>query len=282
MEVMMWKCARLLCLLVLSGCVSEVERAGRPATVESLIIAASPSLSAALTELGNAYETMHPDVRVKLYFDSGLDLRRTIAGMENSMKGRYFIERGPIHLVAPGGDELIDRLEQKSYVLPGARQPYVEERLVLIVPEALADAPSSFDDLRSGRFRVAIADPVRTQTGRMTKGLLSAMDLSRPLTGKLDVASDPHGVLDHLLNGEADVGIALVHDAVRERQRVRIAAISDAQGYTPIVHSMAMERFCGNRALCADFLRFIQSEAAQTALRRLGFTTPPGLDRPRS
>ncbi len=53
-----------------------------------------------------------PACRCRLYFDSGLDLRQTIAGMENSMVGQYFIGSGPINLIAPGGDELISRLEQ--------------------------------------------------------------------------------------------------------------------------------------------------------------------------
>ena len=45
-------------------------------------------------QLSTGFERSHPDVRVKLYFDSGLDIRRTIAGMENSMVGQYFIGKG--------------------------------------------------------------------------------------------------------------------------------------------------------------------------------------------
>jgi molybdate transport system substrate-binding protein len=91
-----------------------------------------------------AYEVAHPDVQVKLYFDSGLDLRRMIAGMENSPTGQYFIGTGPIHLIAPGGDELITRLQQKYYVLPGSKRPYATVSLMMIVPESLVEAPVSF------------------------------------------------------------------------------------------------------------------------------------------
>ena len=81
--------------------------------MEQLVIATSPSMRIPVEALGRQFEQTHPDVRVRLYFDSGLDIRRTIAGMENSPIGQYFIGSGPIHLVAPGGDELITRLEVK-------------------------------------------------------------------------------------------------------------------------------------------------------------------------
>jgi molybdate transport system substrate-binding protein len=46
---------------------------------------------------------------------------------------------------------------------------------------------------------------------------------------------------------------------------------------SPIVHSMAMERYCPNRRLCEEFLNFIQSPEAQAELRRLGFASPASL-----
>ena len=267
-------CRRLL----LAGCLAALLAAYDEGRAErALVIAASPSLAEALKALGKAYEATHPDVRVQLYFDAGLDLRRTIAAMENNPRGEYFIGKGPIHLIAPGGDELIDRLEQKYYVLPGTRRAYLEERLVLIVPESLVEAPTSFDALREGRLRVAVSDPERTQTGRMTAGLLKALGLSEVLKGRLDVASDGRGVLDHLLSGQADVGVALVREAVQDRQRVRIVAVAEPRGYQPVLHSMAMERYCPDRALCADFLNFLQSPDARSALKELGYgsVVPP-------
>ena len=71
---------------------------------EQLVIATSPSMRVPVEALGRQFEKMHPEIKVRLYFDSGLDLRRTIAGMENNPRGQYFIGSGPLHLVAPGGD----------------------------------------------------------------------------------------------------------------------------------------------------------------------------------
>ena len=242
---------------------------------ESLVIAASPSLREPIEALGRAYEQKRQDIRVKVYFDSGLDLRRTIAAMEHSMVGQFFIGTGPIHLVAPGGDELIDRLEQKYYVLRGTRRSYLVEPLVMVVPVSQVDAPASLEALKKGAVqRVAVADFQQTQVGKATAGLFQALGLSEIFAGRLDVAADAEGVIDHVVSGQADVGILFGAQAIRQKNRVRIVAVAPETGYRPIVHSMAMERYCPNRGLCENFLSFIQTPEAQAVLRQLGYGVP--------
>jgi molybdate transport system substrate-binding protein len=242
---------------------------------EPLVIAASPSMAVPLEAIGQAFEKTHPDVKVRIYFDSSLDLRRTIAAVENNSTGKYFIGTGPIHLVAPGGDELITRLEQKYYVLPGTRRAYAAVPLVMVVPESLVEAPTSFEALAQGqKIRVAVADPILTTLGQRTKQLFEALGLLGSLKGRMDVGSDTRSVLDHVLSGQADVGIVFGPDAAKESERVRVVAVSDSRIVRPTVHSMAMERYCPNRHLCEEFLDFTQSPDAQALLARLGYVAP--------
>ena len=266
---MMW--SRLVSLSVL--CLGlEISPA---VATEQLVIATSPSMRIPVEALGRQFEKSHPEIRVRLFFDSGLDIRRTIAAMENSPIGQYFIGSGPIHLVAPGGDELITRLEWRYYVLPGTKRPYAEVPLVMIVPEALVDAPTSFEALgKDDTLRIAVGDPELTPLGQKTRELLIRLGVWGHVGHRLDKASDTRSVFDHLLNGEADVGIVFGPDAVQESQRIRIVAVSE-RGIIPLaIHSMAMERYCPNRALCEEFLGFIQSPEAQKELQRLGYAAP--------
>jgi molybdate transport system substrate-binding protein len=251
---------------------------GSAAASEPLVVAASPSLAQPLEGLARAFEASHPDVKVRLYFDSGLDLRRTIAAIENHPTGQYFIGSGPIHLIAPGGDELITRLEQKQYVLPQTRRPYATVSLVLVVPESLVDAPSSFEALaQDTRIRAAVADPRLTVVGQKTNELLKALGIAEAMKSRLDVATDAHAVLDHVLNGQADVGIIFGPDAYDSRGRVRVVAVASEQAIRPIIHSLAMERYCPNRPLCEEFLAFSQSPEARSILKGLGYGSPnPG------
>jgi molybdate transport system substrate-binding protein len=234
-----------------------------------LVIATSPAVAEAMTQLGRAFETSHPDVRVQLSVDTSLDLRRTIAGMEN--RGKAFIGSGPIHLVAPGGDEVITRMEQKYYLLPEAKALYATERLVLVAPESLSEAPESFEALvNMPSVRIAIAD-LKTRLGVETDRLLSALGLKSAEGKRIDLANDQAGILDHVLSGQADVGVMFGQDAVRFQQRARIVATAPTGLYKPISHSISMERYCPDRLLCEEFLRFVTSPEGQSVLKRLGY-----------
>ena len=266
----MHMCRLMLCWIILNGVLVHVAFASEP-----LVIAVSPSLATPLEALSRAFEASHQDVKVRLYFDSGLDLRRTIAAMENHPTGQYFIGSGPIHIIAPGGDELITRLEEKYYVLPQTRRPYATVSLVLVVPESLVDAPSSFEALAQDiRLRVAVADPMLTVVGQKTNELLKTLGVEEALKDRVDVATDASAVLDHVLNGQADVGIIFGPDAYDKRERVRVVAVASEQAVRPIVHSLAMERYCPDRLLCEEFLAFSQSPEARSILQGLGYGLP--------
>lgn len=257
-----------VCLLMGVGVRPDEARASEP-----LVIAASPSLKGVLEQLATGFERAHPDVRVKLHFNTGLAMRQGIAGMQNSMVGRYFIEKGPIHLVAPGGDELIARLEMKYYVLPGTTRSYAKDQLVVVVPESLVEAPESLEALSRSTARLAIAEPGRTILGKQTQQALRTLGLADSFAGRLDEATDSHGVVDHVLGGQADAGIVFGHEAVKEQNRLRVVAVIK-EGYQPEIHSMAMERYCPNRRLCEEFLAYLQSTDAQSAVRRAGYGLP--------
>jgi molybdate transport system substrate-binding protein len=240
----------------------------------TLVIAASPSLAVPVETLSRRFEATHPDVRVRIYFDSGLALRQTIATMEN--RGRYFIGTGPIHLLAPGGDELIARLQHRYYVLPGTAVAYASVPLVLVVPESLVEAPASLEDaLRDPRIRVAVADPSLTVLGEKTARVLRAKGFSAAASSRLDIAADANGVVDHLLNGQADVAIIFGPDAAGRNQQVRVIEEVRDQAMAATVHSMAMERSCPDRMLCQEFLSFIHTAESQALLRALGYGPPP-------
>ncbi len=239
-----------------------------------LVIATSPSVKDVVAALGEAFEQLHPDVRVQVAVDTSLDLRRTISSMEN--RGKAFIGSGPIHLVAPGGDELITRLEQKYYVLPGAKALYATERLVLVAPESLSEAPESFEELVDKDVRIAVADRT-TRLGVETDRLLAGLRLKDK---QLDRASDQAGILDHVLSGQADLGIVFGHEAAKVQERVRVVAEAPASLYKPVPHSLAMERYCPDRSLCEEFLRFVTSPEGQSAVKRLGYGPGKEPDRP--
>ena len=243
---------------------------------ETFLIAGSPSIGDLLKALGTAFEAKHPELKVQIHQASGLELRQMIATMENRDRNKYYIGSGPIHIVAPGGDELITRLAWRYYVLSQSRTPYSTESLVLVVPESLVDAPSSFEALaKDNRIRIAVADPKLTVLGQKTEEFLRALAGGRTTwADRLDVAADAKGVLDHLLYGQADVAIVFGPDAAREAKRVRVTAMAPEDFDRPVTHSMVIERFCPNRGLCEEFLAFVRTPEAETIIKEMGYGIP--------
>jgi molybdate transport system substrate-binding protein len=247
---------------------------------ESLVVAASPSLAAPLGALAHAFEAQHPGVKVLLHYASGLELRQMIAGMQNKHGNKHFIGSGSIHIISSVGEELITRLETKQYVFPGSKTPYATASLVLVVPESLVEAPASFDALaKKTDIRIAVADPALTLLGQKTADLLRALGGPDVWKERLDVAVDAKSVLDHVMNGQADAAIMYGPDALREASRVRVAAMVPEELNQPVTYSMAMERFCPDRALCGKFLAFARSPEAEGILKALGYGIPSGEQR---
>lgn len=262
---------RQLCIgIVLIGAAEAVSAAF---AMEQLVIAASPSVKVPLEALAHAFEERHPEVRVRIRYDSGLGLRQSIAAIQSS--GRYFIGSGPVHLIAPASNELLDRLERRSYILPGTRTAYASVPLVLVVPESFVDAPRSFAALAEDRTRrLSIADPDVSELGLRTQSFLQATGLFGDFSDRLDMSQDAKGVIDHVLNGAADAGLVFASDAAREPLRIRIVARSTDEVHRPIVYSVAMDRYCANRSLCQAFLAFTQTAEAETTLKPLGYGLP--------
>jgi molybdate transport system substrate-binding protein len=239
------------------------------------VIAASPSVKVPLEAIGKAFEAKHPGIKVRLHVEPALDLRQTIAGMENNLKVDIHRGRGVIHLIAPGGDELLTRLDSKNYIRPGSRRVYAMEPLVLVVPESVVEAPASFEALaQDARLRIVIADPAVTTLGQKSRALLMALGLWQTVNGRLDVAGDARGVIDHLTRGQADVGILFGTEAVREWEHVRVAARANHRAGEAIAHSLAMEYECPDRTLAQRFIEFTQGAEAQAVLRSLGYLSP--------
>ena len=160
-------------------------------------------------------------------------------------------------------------------MLPDSKRPYALDQLVVVVPESLVEAPDSLEAISRGTVRLAVADPSRTRLGTQTGEMLRALGLNESLKGRLDLATDSRGVIDHVLGGQADAGIIYGQEAVKQQERLRVVSIVE-KGYTPTVHSMAMERYCPNRPLCEEFLTFIQSVEGQAIVRQAGYAVFAG------
>lgn len=247
-----------------------------PAATRTLVVAASPTVVEPIRALGEAFEVVQPGTSVQIVVLPGLDLRRTIAAVENHPALDLGLPRGPMHLVAPGGDELLTRLAHRGYIFPNSKRAYATVPLALVVPESLAEAPESFEALRQApTLRIAVADPQLTTIGQRAHVLLAGLGGVEAFRSRMDISPDVDGVLDHLLSGQADVAIISGPQAYRQRERVRVVAVGSDAGRPSTVHSLAMLRSCPDRPLAEAFVRFTQGADARRIVTGLGYGLPP-------
>lgn len=241
---------------------------------DTLVIATSPSVQRAVKALAREFETTRRGVKVLLYVDSALDLHRTVASTENR-DHTYVIGRGPIHLLAPGGDEVIAQLERKGYILPTTRTPYAAVSLALVVPATAPNVPRSFDEMARGACpRLTVADPERSVLGEMTAKLLKGLDLQEKLKYRVNVAADVRGVVDYLISGATDCAVLFSPEVFEHPDKLRVAAIAPRGMVLPILHSMAIQHYSPDRLLAEQFLSFIRTREARMTLAGLGYQAP--------
>ncbi len=246
-----------------------------PAATRALVIAASPTVVEPIRALGEAFEVLQPGVSVQVIVLPVLDLRRTIAAVENHPALEMGMPKGPMHLVAPGGDELLKRLAYRGYIFPDSKRAYATVPLALVVPESLAEAPESFEALRQiPTLRVAVADPQLTTIGQRAHALLAGLGGVDAFRARMDISPDVDGVLDHLLSGQADVAIISGPQAHRQRERVRVVALAPGTGSPSPVHSLAILRSCPDQALAEAFVQFTQGADARRVMTGLGYGVP--------
>ena len=260
---------RIVCLLLAVFFIAH-----RSLAAEQLVVAVSPQVREPIAVIAKEFERRNPDVTMQLHIALAFDLRQTIASIQNAPP--RLLGQSPIHLLAPGDDELLTRMAQKKYVVPESVTTYVTVPLVLVATESLVDVPSSFAALGSAgsSWRVAVADPATTSLGRETTLLFESMGLAQVLRTRIDVTQDELDVVDHMLNGLSHVGVMTGPQAHRLQPRVRIVATASTNGYQPIRHSLAMLESCPRRVLCESFLASIGTPEVQAALAGLGYGRP--------
>lgn len=175
--------------------------------------------------------------------------------------------------------EWMDYLERRELIASATRRELLHNRLALV---ALRDSDTSVDLAqrnalvqalgRSGRL--AVGDPDSVPAGKYAKRALTALNLWSGLESRLARAENVRVALMYVARGEAPLGIVYSTDA-RVEPRVRIVALFPESSHAPITYPVAATRNASS--LAAQYLAYLQSDAAREIFERAGFivgTTP--------
>ena len=231
------------------------------AAAQQLTISAAASLTDAFKELGPKFEAAKPGSTVRFNFAaSGVLLQQITQG-------------APVDVFASADQDTMNRADTQKLVEPGTRKNFATNSLVLIEPGKDGPAIKGLQDLGGPTVkRIAIGKTATVPVGRYTKEVLEASNLWATLEPKFVQADSVRQVLDYVSRGEADAGFVYRTDAAIVGDKVKVVATP--AGATPVSYPIAVIAESRQKALAADFIAFIASDAGQQVLTRYGFGKP--------
>ncbi|WP_206051732.1 molybdate ABC transporter substrate-binding protein [Nocardioides ferulae] len=227
--------------LTAAGCGGDAERG-------TLTVLAAASLTEPFTELAERFEEQHPDVEVRLAFDSSATLAQQV------------VEGAPADVLATAdGATMLTAAE----ALDADPLAFATNHLVLAVPrgpgpvEGVADLA---DPDVSWVACVPTAPCGRVAATLLEQGLIAG----EPVSLEVDVKA----VLARVVDGEADAGLVYASDVVTAGDSVRALPLPGAADERTVPSVLALPGAPGS---AQDFVDLLLSREGQDVLRAAGF-----------
>ncbi len=223
---------------------------------ETVSVFAAASLSEAFKTIGADFEAAHPGTKVELNFAGSSTLARQID------------EGAPADVFAAADDENMQKVVAAGDV-GGAPQPFVRNRLTIIVPKGNPKHVASLADLGRSGLTIALAAPA-VPVGRYALQAFEKAGVTAPAgTNEADVKA----VVTRVAMGEADAGVVYTTDVAAGGDEIERVAIPEAHNVVAR-YPIAALKGAPNAAGAHDFVAYVLSPPAQRVLAGVGFLSP--------
>ncbi len=251
--------ARSLCLLLLllSSMIAGCRGAHRPD--DQILVSAAISLKNAFEEIGRIYQARTGVAPGFNFGASGILQKQIEAG-------------APVDVFASAGAKEMDELQAKGLILKETRRDFAGNTLELIVPAGQKPLVASFSDLSNPKLhRLAIGNPKTVPAGHYAEQTLRHLKIWDALQSRLILAEDVRQVLDYVMRGEVDAGIAYTTDVPISKGKVTVIARAPGSAHDPILYPITLIRDTRHRAAADRFIDVVFSTEAQRVLAKYGF-----------
>lgn len=251
--------AILLCLAVAACGTDKLSTSTGENSSEAIIVSAAVSLKDGFNEIAGVYKTKTGRT-INFNFGASGALQKQI-------------ETGaPVDVFASAGEKQMDDLAAQNLIDAATRKDFARNSLVLIVPADSKLRVSKFDDLSSDAIKkIAVGNPKTVPAGQYTQQTFDRLNLNTALQPKLVPAEDVRQVLDYVLRGEADAGIAYATDARIAIDKVRVVASAPEDSHDPILYPLAVIAGSRNKKAAQEFIDLVMSAEGQNILNKYGF-----------
>ena len=260
---------KLISLLLIAAMLAAVagcggKRAESAAAPTELTVFAAASLLETLTEIGEQYKAVAPDVALTFNFDSSGTLKTQI---EEGADCDIFLSAAPKQMNALQDGGLIDE---------ATRLELLENKVALVVAEGNPKGVASFDDLAArlaeGDILLAMGNS-DVPVGQYTQSIFEFYGLDEAALaadGVLTYGGNVKEVTTQVVESAADCGVVYATDARSAGLTVVDTAASEMCGR--VVYPAAVLKNSAHADAARAFLAYLQSEDAAAVFEAVGFT----------
>ncbi len=244
-----------------------------PEPVELTVFAAA-SMTETLTEIGEMYKAVAPDVTVTFNFESSGTLKTQI---EEGAVCDLFISAAQKQMnnldSSKSGDDNPDGLD---FVEQGTRINLLENKVTLVVPIGNPKGVESFDDmaakLKSGDILLAMGNS-DVPVGQYTQKIFAFYGLDEAAlaaAGSLTYGTNVKEVTTQVTEASVDCGVIYCTDAFSAGLTILDYATADMCGQ--VIYPAAVLKQSQNKDAAKSFLDYLQTEECMAVFEKVGFS----------
>lgn len=227
--------------------------------VTELTVLAAASMTDAMQEIGEAYQETHENIEITYQFDSSGTLKTQIE------------EGAPADIFISAATKQMDELVQGELVAEDSVFPWLENKVVLIVPKDSEDGPDSFEDAVEEEVPMIAIGNEDVPVGQYTQTIYQNLGLWEDIQAKANLASNVRQVLDWVATGNAPCGVVYATDAQIEKN-VKVVCEAPKGSCDPVIYPAGMVSASKEKEASAEFLEYLKTEEVSEILEAYGFT----------
>ena len=247
-----------------------------PAQAEAVevVVFAAASMEATLTQIAEQYKEVAPNVNLVFTFDSSGTLKTQI---EEGAVCDLFISAAQKQMNQLDAADTTGTNEGLDFVLSDTRINFVENKVVLAVPDDNPKDIQSFSDLAGDKLSLLCLGNDDVPVGAYSLQILDTLGIDIAAledAGKVTYASNVSEVANQVKEGAVDCGIIYATDAFTYELNVVDGATADM--CDQVIYPAAVMK-CGgseaSQAAAQAFLDYLHTdESAISVLEGVGFT----------
>lgn len=255
---------------------SESPAETTPAQAEEVevVVFAAASMEATLTQIADLYKEVAPNVKLTFTFDSSGTLKTQI---EEGAVCDLFISAAQKQMNQLDSADTTGTNEGLDFVLSDTRINFVENKVVLAVPDDNPKDIQSFSDLATDKLSLLCLGNDDVPVGAYSLQILDTLGIditALEADGKVTYASNVSEVANQVKEGAVDCGIIYATDAFT--YELTVVDQATAEMCDQVIYPAAVMKGGGSEASQAAaqaFLDYLHTDAdAIAVLEGVGFT----------